>query len=97
MQIDDGPWEDAADLAAEALDTAAVQARGRMTPGAHSATVRAYDAQGQLQTSEKANPVPNEMPAAGNAPIHCAVGADCSLLATQHLDDFQLRVRVSSP
>jgi len=61
VQIDDGPWEDA-DLAAEAsLDT---WRQWRFvwkdaTPGAHSATVRAYDAQGQLQTSEKANPVPN--------------------------------------
>ncbi|MNW27392.1 TMAO/DMSO reductase [compost metagenome] len=61
VQIDDGPWADA-QLATEAsLDT---WRQWRFVwkdaaPGTHSATVRAYDAQGKLQTSEKANPVPN--------------------------------------
>ena len=61
VQIDDGPWEDA-QLAAEAsLDT---WRQWRFVwkdaaPGMHSASVRAYDAQGKMQTSEKANPVPN--------------------------------------
>ncbi len=61
VQIDDGPWEDA-ELAAEAsLDTWRQWrfAWKDAAPGAHSATVRAYDAQGLLQTREKANPVPN--------------------------------------
>lgn len=61
VQIDDGPWEDA-QLAAEAsLDTWRQWrfAWKDAEPGTHSATVRAYDAQGKLQTSEKANPVPN--------------------------------------
>ncbi len=61
VQIDDGPWEDA-QLAAEAsLDT---WRQWRFVwkdaaPGMHTASVRAYDAQGKLQTGEKANPVPN--------------------------------------
>ncbi|KSU66810.1 molybdopterin-dependent oxidoreductase [Arthrobacter sp. NIO-1057] len=61
VQIDDGPWEDA-QLAAEAsLDT---WRQWRFVwkdaaPGRHTASVRAYDAQGKLQTGEKANPVPN--------------------------------------
>lgn len=61
VQIDDGPWEDA-QLAAEAsLDT---WRQWRFVwkdaaPGMHAASVRAYDAQGKMQTREKANPVPN--------------------------------------
>ncbi|WP_159614917.1 molybdopterin-dependent oxidoreductase [Glutamicibacter sp. JC586] len=61
VQIDDGPWQDA-DLAAEAsLDTWRQWrlVSKDMAPGTHSATVRACDAQGRLQTSEKADPVPN--------------------------------------
>lgn len=61
VQIDDSPWEDAK-LAAEASVDTWRQWRFAWkdaAPGMHSATVRAYDAQGQLQTSEKANPVPN--------------------------------------
>lgn len=61
VQIDDGPWEDA-QLAEEAtLDTwrqwRHVWSGAR--PGMHTGRVRAYDASGELQTSDRANPVPN--------------------------------------
>ncbi|MGO2052924.1 oxidoreductase [Glutamicibacter sp. BW80] len=61
VKIDDEPWQEA-ELAVEAtLDTwrqwRYVWKGG--TPGNHSVTVRAYDAAGEMQTSERADPVPN--------------------------------------
>ncbi|PRB70326.1 molybdopterin-dependent oxidoreductase [Arthrobacter sp. MYb213] len=61
IQIDDEPWQ-RVELAKEAtLDTwrqwRYVWKGG--TPGNHSVTVRAYNTDGEMQTSDRADPVPN--------------------------------------
>lgn len=61
VKIDDEPWQKA-ELAEEAtLDTwrqwRYVWKGG--SPGNHSVTVRAYNAEGEMQTSDRADPVPN--------------------------------------
>lgn len=61
LQVDDQPWREAQLAEAYWKDTwrqwrLEWEAIG---PGNHTATVRAYDGNGQLQVQEKANPVPN--------------------------------------
>lgn len=61
VKIDDGDWQ-AADLAAEATVDTWRQwsyAWKNAQPGTHSVTVRAIDAEGTVQTAERANPAPN--------------------------------------
>ncbi|RZU62633.1 molybdopterin-dependent oxidoreductase [Zhihengliuella halotolerans] len=61
VQIDDGEWQ-AATLAADGGADSWRQwsfAWDGATPGRHSVTVRATDGDGELQTSERADPVPD--------------------------------------
>ena len=60
VQIDDGAWQEA-DLAAEAnVDTWRQWSLDwQATPGDHTARVRAVDHNGEQQTSDHANPVPD--------------------------------------
>lgn len=60
VQVDDGPWHQAALAAVESVDTWRLwRWRWRATPGTHSLQVRAVDATGQVQTSKEAPVVPN--------------------------------------
>ncbi|APX33527.1 oxidoreductase [Brachybacterium sp. P6-10-X1] len=61
VRIDDGDWREA-DLGAEVTEDTWVQWSLRWedpAPGDHTATVRATDGEGELQTEERANPAPN--------------------------------------
>ncbi|ATG50555.1 oxidoreductase [Brachybacterium vulturis] len=61
VRIDDGDWREA-DLGAEVTEDTWVQWSLRWedaAPGDHSVTVRATDGEGELQTSQRANPAPN--------------------------------------
>ena len=61
VRIDDGDWREA-DLGAEVTEDTWVQWSLRWqdaAPGDHTATVRATDGEGEVQTEERANPAPN--------------------------------------
>jgi DMSO/TMAO reductase YedYZ molybdopterin-dependent catalytic subunit len=61
VQIDDGDWREA-DLGAAVTEDTWVQWSLRWegaAPGEHTLTVRATDGDGQLQTSQRANPAPD--------------------------------------
>jgi hypothetical protein len=60
VQVDDGPWQDAT-LAAEAtVDTWRQWSLDwEATPGGHRARVRAVNRDGEVQTAERADPVPD--------------------------------------
>src|SRR5699024_7647339 len=61
VRIDDGDWREA-DLGAEVSEDTWVQWSLRWedaAPGEHTATVRATDGEGEVQTSQEARPAPN--------------------------------------
>ncbi|MEZ5412444.1 MAG: molybdopterin-dependent oxidoreductase [Acidimicrobiales bacterium] len=74
VRIDDGPWT-AADLAAEASSLTWRQwsYRWDATPGRHTITVRAIDADGAIQTDARSEPMPSG--ATGQHQIVVLVGA----------------------
>ena len=60
VQVDDGPWRPAKLAAEDSVDTWRQWTfRWNATPGNHKLTVRATDAEGHLQTADRAAPRPN--------------------------------------
>ncbi|HET6293777.1 MAG TPA: molybdopterin-dependent oxidoreductase [Kribbella sp.] len=69
VQVDDGPWQEATLAAEDTIDTWRQWTfRWNATPGNHKLTVRATDADGQLQTTDRAAPRPN-----GSSGLHNTV------------------------
>jgi DMSO/TMAO reductase YedYZ molybdopterin-dependent catalytic subunit len=60
VQVDDGPWQPAVLAAEDTIDTwRQWRFQWTATPGTHKLTVRATDADGNVQTSQSAPPRPN--------------------------------------
>ena len=73
VRIDDGDWREA-ELGAEVSEDTWTQWSLRWedaAPGDHSVTVRATDGEGEVQTDERADPVPNG--ASGWHTVRCTV------------------------
>ncbi|WP_329001082.1 molybdopterin-dependent oxidoreductase [Kribbella sp. NBC_00709] len=69
VQVDDGPWQPAKLAAEDSIDTwRQWRFRWNATPGNHKLTVRATDAEGNLQTADRAAPRPN-----GSSGLHNTV------------------------
>ncbi|QNE20530.1 molybdopterin-dependent oxidoreductase [Kribbella qitaiheensis] len=69
VQVDDGPWQPAELAAQDTIDTWRQWTfRWNATPGNHKLTVRATDADGQVQTADRAAPRPN-----GSSGLHNTV------------------------
>ncbi len=69
VQVDDGPWQPAELAAEDTIDTWRQWTfRWNATPGNHKLTVRATDADGQVQTADRAAPRPN-----GSSGLHNTV------------------------
>jgi DMSO/TMAO reductase YedYZ molybdopterin-dependent catalytic subunit len=69
VQVDDGDWQPASLAAEDTIDTWRQWTfRWNATPGNHKLTVRATDADGQVQTADRAAPRPN-----GSSGLHNTV------------------------
>lgn len=69
VQVDDGPWRPAKLAAEDSIDTWRQWTfRWNATPGNHKLTVRATDAEGHVQTADRAAPRPN-----GSSGLHNTV------------------------
>ncbi|GAA1640053.1 sulfite oxidase [Kribbella alba] len=69
VQVDEGPWQEATLALEDTIDTwRQWTLRWNATPGNHRLTVRATDADGQVQTTDRAAPRPN-----GSSGLHNTV------------------------